>query len=254
MCDVTLKPYGISVTDILTKKDEKVCEDALYAFVGIVAIQIGLVDLLTLLGIIPDYMISHSAGELGCAYADGCLTIDQAILSAYFIGLACTEGKIIRSSMAIVSYCDYECLKNMCPMDIEIICRNSENCNVINNIHVREIHCNVPYHSSYLESVENQLLLDLNKVISHPKKRSPKWVSTSIPRIEWFTSASKLSSADYHTHSILSTVLFEQTTHLIPSNAVTIEIAPHAVLKEVLNEVNNVVLNDPREQNIDVIL
>ncbi|XP_071556237.1 fatty acid synthase-like [Temnothorax nylanderi] len=274
MCDVTLKPYGISVTDILTKKDEKVCEDALYAFVGIVAIQIGLVDLLTLLGIIPDYMISHSAGELGCAYADGCLTIDQAILSAYFIGLACTEGKIIRSSMAIVS-CDYECLKNMCPMDVEIICRNSENCSVvsgptesvqkfmkklqINNIHVREIHCNVPYHSSYLESVENQLLLNLNKVISLPKKRSPKWVSTSIPRTEWFTSASKLSSADYHTHSILSTVLFEQTTHLIQSNAVTIEIAPHAVLQHVLKEslrkeVINVVLSRRTEQNIDIIL
>ncbi|XP_071578880.1 fatty acid synthase-like isoform X1 [Temnothorax nylanderi] len=274
MCDVTLKPYSISVADILTKTDEKVCEDALYAFVGIVAIQIGLVDLLTSLGIIPDYMISHSAGELGCAYADGCLTTEQAILSAYFIGLACTEGKIIRSSMAIVS-CDYECLKNMCPVDIEIICCNSENCSVvsgptesvqefmkklqINNIHVKKIHCNVPYHSSYLESVEIQLLFNLNKVISRPKERSPKWVSTSIPRTEWFTSASKLSSADYHTHSILSTVLFEQTTHLIPSNAVTIEIAPHAVLQHVLKEslrpeVTNVVLSRRTKQNIDVIL
>jgi len=27
-------------------------------------------------------MISHSAGELGCAYADKCLTIEQTILSA----------------------------------------------------------------------------------------------------------------------------------------------------------------------------
>jgi len=85
---------------------------------------------LTSLGIIPDYMISHSAGELGCAYADKCLTIEQTILSAYFIGLACAEERIIHSSMAVVGL-DYERLKNICPMDIEIICRNSENSSVV---------------------------------------------------------------------------------------------------------------------------
>jgi len=75
-------------------------------------------------------MISHSAGELGCAYADKCLTIEQTILSAYFIGVACIEGKIIQSSMAVVTL-DYERLKNICPVDIEIVCRNSENSNVV---------------------------------------------------------------------------------------------------------------------------
>jgi len=75
-------------------------------------------------------MISHSAGELGCAYADKCLTIEQTILSAYFIGLACAEGKIIHSSMAVIGL-DYERLKNICPVDIEIVCRNSENRNVV---------------------------------------------------------------------------------------------------------------------------
>jgi len=75
-------------------------------------------------------MISHSAGELGCAYADKCLTIEQTILSAYFIGLAYAEEKIIHSSMAVVRL-DYERLKNICPMNIEIICRNSENSSVV---------------------------------------------------------------------------------------------------------------------------
>lgn len=75
-------------------------------------------------------MISHSAGELGCAYADGCLTVEQTILSAYFMGLACAKGKVICNSMAIVSH-NYECLKNMCPVDIEIICRNSEDSSIV---------------------------------------------------------------------------------------------------------------------------
>ncbi|XP_036143017.1 fatty acid synthase-like [Monomorium pharaonis] len=274
MCDIILKPYDISVTDILTKADEKLCKKALYVFLGIVAIQIGLVDLLTSLGITPDYMISHSAGELGCAYADKCLTIEQTILSAYFIGLACVGEKIICSSMALVSL-DYGSLKNMCPADIKIICRNSGNSSVVcgpiesvqkfmkklqlNNIHVKEIYCNVPYHSSFLAPVKTQLLLNLNNVIPRPKKRSSKWISSSISRTEWFTSASSLSSADYHTNSILSTVLFEQTTQLIPNNAVTIEIAPDSVLQNVLKgsldtKVANVILNKRTEQNIEVLL
>ncbi|XP_018360096.1 PREDICTED: LOW QUALITY PROTEIN: fatty acid synthase-like [Trachymyrmex cornetzi] len=273
-CDDILKPYGINVIDIMTKMEESICENRLNAFLGIVAIQIGLVDLLTSLGITPDYIISHSAGELGCAYADKCLTIEQTILSAYFIGLACTEGKIIHSSMAVVNI-NHEYVRNICPADIEIVCYNSENSNIVcgpkesikefmkklqvNNIYVKKINCNIPFHSSYVVSAKSQLLLSLNKIIPSPNKRSSKWISTSIPRTKWFTSTSKLSSADYHTQSILNTVLFSQTTELIPSNAVVIEIAPDDVLHHVLTSslplnVTNLVLTRRIENNINTIL
>ncbi|KYM83949.1 Fatty acid synthase [Atta colombica] len=271
-CDVILKPYNISITDILTNTEEKICENALNAFLGIIAIQIGLVELLTSLGIIPDYIISHSGGELGCAYADKCLTIEQTILAAYFISLAYAEGKIIHISMAIVNI-DYEYLKNICPADIKIVCRNSKNNSIVSgltesvqkfikklqfhNIYVKEIYCKRPYHNSYLVSMETQLLFNLNKIIPQPKKRTPKWISTSIPHTEWLTSG-KLSSADYHTRSILNTVLFEQTLHLIPNNAITIELAPCGVLQHVLKEslhpeVTNIVLTQRTEQNKNVI-
>ncbi|KAG5318196.1 FAS synthase, partial [Pseudoatta argentina] len=274
-CDDILKPYGISVIDIMTKMEESIYENRLKMFLGIIAIQIGLVDLLTSLGITPDYMISHSAGELGCAYADKCLTIEQTILSAYFIGLACADEKIIHSSMAIVNI-NYEHLKNICPANIEIICYNNENSSVVcglkesieefmkklqvNNIYVKKINCNIPFHSSYVASAENQLLLSLNKIIPCPKKRSSKWISTSIPRTKWFTSTSnQLSSADYHTQSILNKVLFSQTTELIPSNAVVIEIAPDDVLHYILTSslplnVTNLVLTRQTDKNINTIL
>ncbi|XP_018312237.1 fatty acid synthase [Mycetomoellerius zeteki] len=219
-------------------------------------------------------MISHYAGELGCAYADECLTIEQTILSAYFIGMACTEKKKIHSSMVIVNF-DYEYIKNICPADIEIVCHNDKNSNVmcgpsesvqkfmkklqVSNIYVKEIYCNVPYHSSYLAPAETQLLLNLNKIIPQPKKRSSKWISTSIPRTEWFTSASKLSSAEYHTRSLLHTVLFQQTADLIPSNAVVIEIAPdnalqHNLIGSLHPNVTNIVLTQRTKQNIDILL
>lgn len=44
----------------------------------------------------------HSVGELGCAYADGCFTAEQMILSAYSRGLASIETPFIKGSMAAV--------------------------------------------------------------------------------------------------------------------------------------------------------
>lgn len=41
-------------------------------------------------------------GELGCAYADGCLTAEEMILSAYYRGLVSIETKFIHGSMAAV--------------------------------------------------------------------------------------------------------------------------------------------------------
>jgi fatty acid synthase len=86
--------------------------------------QIGLVDVLRSVGIEPDNIIGHSVGELGCAYADGCLTAEQMILSAYSRGLASIETKFIHGSMAAVGL-GYEELKEMCPADIEIACYNA---------------------------------------------------------------------------------------------------------------------------------
>jgi len=49
--------------------------------------QIGLVDMLKEeYGIEPAGMLGHSAGEIPCGYADGCLTREQTILIAYHRG------------------------------------------------------------------------------------------------------------------------------------------------------------------------
>lgn len=61
-----------------------------------------LVDLLKSIGIEPDGFIGHSVGELGCAYADGTLTVEQAVLVAYSRGRSILETKLIKGSMAAV--------------------------------------------------------------------------------------------------------------------------------------------------------
>lgn len=47
-------------------------------------------------------LTGHSVGELGCAYADGCLTAEEMILSAYSRGLVSIQTPFIRGSMAAV--------------------------------------------------------------------------------------------------------------------------------------------------------
>lgn len=49
-------------------------------------------------------MIGYSLGESGCAYADGCFTIEETILAAYYRGVAFAECEknLIHGTMAAV--------------------------------------------------------------------------------------------------------------------------------------------------------
>jgi fatty acid synthase len=47
-------------------------------------------------------MVGHSVGELGCAYADGCFTLDEMLLAAYYRGMASIESSLITGYMAAI--------------------------------------------------------------------------------------------------------------------------------------------------------
>jgi len=54
-------------------------------------------NVLAKLEITPDYIVGESFSELAAAYADGALTADEAVLSAYAIGSVLAEAKITPS-------------------------------------------------------------------------------------------------------------------------------------------------------------
>lgn len=56
------------------------------------------------LKISPSYIIGESFGELVAAYAEGVLSAEEAVLSAYAIGNALAEAKIIPSQNSKYSY------------------------------------------------------------------------------------------------------------------------------------------------------
>ena len=59
-------------------------------------------DLLTSTGIECDGMIGHSFGEILCAYADHCLTQQQALLVAYYRGVAYLDERTTDAQMLVV--------------------------------------------------------------------------------------------------------------------------------------------------------
>ncbi|XP_028159018.1 fatty acid synthase-like [Ostrinia furnacalis] len=249
-CDKVLKPKGIDIVHVITSPDKTTFDNILHSFVGIAAIQIGLTDVLKALGLVPDKIIGHSVGEVGCAYADGCITAEEMILSAYSRGLVSIETPFIHGSMAAVGL-GYQQIVKMLPPEIEVACHNSSESSTISGpagvmkefvasltakgIFAKEVACsNIAYHSRYVADAGPTLFKYLTEVMKTPKPRSEKWLSTSVPQERWGEPSAKYSSAEYHTNNLLNPVLFEETSRLIPPNAVLVEIAPHGLLQAIL--------------------
>lgn len=251
-CHKVLQPLGLDLISIITSPEKEAFDNILHSFVGIAAIQIGLVDILKALEVPFDYCIGHSVGELGCAYADGCFTAEQMVLAAYSRGMASLETKMIRGSMAAVGL-SYKKLVHRVPNTIDVACHNGPDSSTISGpeeeiikfvaelksqgVFAKEVQCsNIAYHSKYIADMGPNLLGRLSKVIPDPKLRSSKWLSSSVPKNRWELKEYQYSSAEYHTNNLLSSVLFEETSALLPANALTIEIAPHGLLQAILKK------------------
>ncbi|KAH8295236.1 hypothetical protein KR018_009015 [Drosophila ironensis] len=249
-CHEILLKKNVNLIEILTSDDPKIYQNILHSFVGIAAVQIGLTDVLRSLNLEPDYIIGHSVGELGCAYADGGLTLQQMILAAYYRGRVSLDLDKITGSMAAVGI-GYKTILRILPESIEVACHNSpDSCTIsgpmedvgqfvadlkAKGIFAKEVPCsNIAYHSKYISHMGPVLLKYLKETIPNPKQRTVKWLSTSVPKTEWEHPDRKICSAEYHTSNLLNSVLFEETYSLLPQNAMTIEVAPHGLLGAIL--------------------
>lgn len=81
--------------------DKEYFDSAEFAQPLCTAIQIGLVNFLSNCGIKPSAVVGHSSGEIAAAYAAGGITYSEAILCAYFRGLATTKLKTPGSMASI---------------------------------------------------------------------------------------------------------------------------------------------------------
>ncbi|XP_075147103.1 fatty acid synthase 3 [Haematobia irritans] len=249
-CHAVLLPKGLDLIHILTSNDPTIFDNILHSFVGIAAIQIALVDVLRSLNMEPDYIIGHSVGELGCGYADGGFTAEQMILASYYRGKVSLDIDKIKGSMAAIGI-GYSKIVNILPSTIDVACHNgADSCTIsgpaddvakfvaelkAKGVFAKEVPCsNIAYHSRYIAHMGKHLLKYLQETIPNPKQRSAKWLSSSVPKMEWNQPGRNLCSADYHTNNLLNSVLFEETFALLPKDALTIEIAPHGLLQAIV--------------------
>jgi len=245
-----LAPQGVDLIDIIMHGTDEDFDKVLNSFVSIAAVQVALVDLLRSVGIFPDGIIGHSVGELGCAYADGCFTAEQTVMAAFARGKAISQTTLPPGAMAAVGL-TWEEAKLRCPPDVFPACHNAKDSVTISGppasiqrfveelktegIFAKEVKSTgMAFHSKYISPAGNKLREALEKLIPIPKKRSPKWISSSIPEKSWATPLAQESSAAYHVNNLLSPVLFQEAISHIPENALVIEIAPHSLLQAIL--------------------
>ncbi|XP_070505897.1 fatty acid synthase-like isoform X2 [Chironomus tepperi] len=255
-CHEILTNKGIDLKCIITSSDEDTFSNVLHSYVGIVTIEIALTDILKKLNIVPDYIIGHSVGELGCAYADNCLTAEETILAAYARGEASRESQTIKGAMAAVGM-NHLKLQEIIPSDKDIACHNGDDSSTISgpidsikefieklksdNIFAKEVACSgVPLHSRYIIEMGRNLHDKLEKIIKEPKIRSEKWLSSTYAEDMWNQKEVAFCSAEYQTKNLLNPVLFHEVTGMLPKDALLIEVAPsgllRAILKRNLNE------------------
>jgi fatty acid synthase len=125
-CAQILNRYGIDLKYILLSDDENAINTITNKFVSTTALQIALIEVLFKLDIIPDGIIGHSFGEIACAYADQCLSTEEAILTSYWRGVITeNDNKIPRGLMAAVGL-SWEETKKLCPKSVYVVCNNSK--------------------------------------------------------------------------------------------------------------------------------
>ena len=101
---------------------------------------------------------------------------------------------------------------------------------------------------------------EIRKYLPNPKKRSKKWISTSILEAEPKEEILKYASAEYFVNNLISPVYFYDKLKELPSDAVIIEIGPHGVFRKIVNEsletasYLTLIKKDSNDRNLDNFL
>ena len=224
-------------------------------FLALVSVQMALVDVLYFLDIKPDGIVGHSVGEIAAGYADACMTREQTILVAHAIAKSAvthgnTSGK--RGGMAAVGLSWEKMQQKLDQMGEEaksvfIGCKNSEDTITLSGVEddLKKIveklidegifakiveSCGIPFHSPLVKNTYQPITDMCTEIITNPKKRSHRWLSTSVPSDRWHEPEFQVLGPNYYANSVVAPVMFGDVFQYIPKNAVVVEVGPHAML------------------------
>ncbi|CAG2102324.1 unnamed protein product, partial [Medioppia subpectinata] len=249
VCHQTVsEEFGIDLKHILLSDDTTAIDTMLAKFVATTAVQMALFSVIKTLNITVDGIIGHSFGEIACGYADGCLTLREAMIYVALRGVITVH--IPEGLMAVVGLSRDQAL-TYCPNGVYIACNNGERSVVItglmnemletikqlkaNNVFVRQLDSNhIPYHSQYVSELAKNQSTATDKYGLKPGLRSQKWLSTAVFRGEPEDRRLAYSDGRYHHHNMISEVRFYPQLQTLPANACVLELGPHPLFRQIV--------------------
>ena len=126
-CHQILKEFGVDLKCLLLSEDKNPMSTMTAKFCATTAMELSLFEVLKALDITPDGIIGHSFGEIACAYADGCLTTREAMITTYIRGTVTeNDTNIPKGLMAVCGISKNEA-KKLIRDDVVIACNNAKN-------------------------------------------------------------------------------------------------------------------------------
>ena len=138
-CHQILKPYGIDLKEPLLSDDPNSLSTITNKFCATTALEMALFDVLNALDIIPDGIIGHSFGEIVAAYADRCLTTEEALLISYLRGSVVANDKHIPKGLMAAVGISWSEAKKLCPKGVEVVCNNAKELVVVSGLNQKSV-------------------------------------------------------------------------------------------------------------------
>ncbi|KUI61191.1 Lovastatin diketide synthase LovF [Cytospora mali] len=211
-----------------------------------VAVQVALVDVLVSWGVVPDFVLGHSSGEVAAAYASGAITAEAAMATATFRGSSnvSTDQK---GSMAAVGLGRDEVLRFLEP-GVDIACENSQLSTTVSGdteavdkmiknlqtqqpgVFARMLRVEKAYHSHHMRQYGPSYEEHIRPYVASVDPLIPLYSSVTGKR----RSGKHCLDAPYWRANMESPVLFNTALRSAlkdqPGNVVLVEIGPHPAL------------------------
>jgi fatty acid synthase len=230
------------------------CSDALEATTALVAIQIGLFELLKSFGLKEEVFggfLGHSAGEIVCSYIDKLTTLEKTMKIAFARGTTANQTGNL-GMMASVGLSKEKTEQLIAESNLQsqvcVACINSPNnttisgfkeavLQVVEQVNKQEVFNRIldtyekAYHSMLFKPQQENLASILKEKMGvKASKRSERWFST-VAQLD-----SDTFHFQYHVDAVLQPVDFLSAIQKIPQSAVVAELGPHSVLKNLIRD------------------
>ncbi|XP_075219330.1 fatty acid synthase-like isoform X2 [Lycorma delicatula] len=199
-CHNILHFYGINLFNLMSDRRREVIENSILKQLCITSIQIGLIELLSSVGVFPHKLLSFSTSELVCAYADGALTLEQTLMATYYysayMAYTSAEQKPFKTCDSLDEYYS-SCTGN-----------------------------GIPVHHTWMNKSlgADELLQYLKKIIPKPKQFSDKYMNFISQTSSWADDmVDKTCSAEYLIKSMIETKSIKKPPNFITEDSIVID-------------------------------